>query len=92
MASLIAIYPRAEYQLSGRHDGLNLEHYCHGTSPARRVADITVEESMRRCYFKEPTDQDIYFLEDELPRVAKHINKKRVLIQDFMKDYQTIKK
>lgn len=92
VSSLLSYYPKAEYQMSGRHDGLNLDHYCHATSPDRRAADITVEESMRRCYFKKPTDQDIYFLEEELPRVAKHINKKRVLIQDFMKDYPSIKR
>lgn len=90
--AIVSIYPRAEYNLSGRHDGLNLEHYCHATSPDRRAADIVVEECMNRCYFKEPTEKDIYFLEDQLSRIGKHINKKRSLIQDFVKEYQYIKK
>ena len=86
------IYPKAEYGQSGRHDGLQLEHYCHITSELRRAADIVVEHALEVCYDKVPTEEDLIELEKEVDRVANLINNKSKKIDWFTNEYKTLTK
>ena len=81
-------YYFSSYGLKGRHDGLNLEHYCHATSPIRRGSDLVVEECLDRCYFKTPTDEDIYQLEDIIKEKAQILNEGQQNMNSFVKTYQ----
>jgi hypothetical protein len=81
------IYPKAQYGLSGRHDGLNLDHYCHITSELRRFPDIEVEHCLQICHDKKPSDQEIYKLEEEVNDVSNNVNSKVVGIDIFLDEY-----
>ena len=79
------IYPRGRYDLSGPNMGLNLDHYCHVTSPLRRGPDIVMEHAYEICFDREPTDRDLLLLEDELRSRKEHANikdNKIALFQD----------
>ena len=86
------IYPKAEYGKSGRHDGLQLDHYCHITSELRRAADIVVEHALEVCYDKVPTEEELIELEKEVDRVANLINNKSKKIDWFTNEYKTLTK
>ena len=86
------IYPKAEYAKSGRHDGLELDHYCHITSELRRAADILVEHALEICYDKVPTEEELEELEREIDRVATLINNKSKKIDWFTSEYKTLTK
>ncbi len=44
---LLRTMPKADYSLSNKgHFGLNLDHYCHFTSPIRRYPDIMVHRAL----------------------------------------------
>lgn len=73
---LLGIYPKAKYDITGSHDGLRLERYCHCTSPLRRSADIIVEHSLDVCYFSNPTDKEVYQLEEDIKDAKSIINSK----------------
>ena len=81
------IYPKSFYDISGRHDGLNIDHYCHITSELRRAPDIIVENGLEICYDKTPTDKEVYDLEEQIKKYAKEINEKNRKIDYFMEDY-----
>lgn len=84
----------SKYANSGRHDGLNLDSYCHATSPLRRYADIVVEQCLNTCYFNTPSDRDVYLLEDYVKREASNINSKNQSIRNLFLEYseQKVKK
>ena len=84
--SLAGIYPKAYYDLKGRHDGMNLDHYCHVTSPLRRSADILQEYALDKCYFTNPTDRDLNELEKVLIEKKNVINAQNNAIDYFMDD------
>ena len=84
--SLAGIYPKAHYDLKGRHDGLNFDHYCHATSPIRRSADILQEYTLDTCYFKKPTDKELYNLENVLIENKNIINAQNNAIDYFLDD------
>lgn len=86
------IYPKAEYSKSGRHSGLDLDHYCHITSELRRAADIVVEHALEICYDKIPTKEELLELELEIDRVASIINNKSKKIDWFTNEYKTLSK
>ena len=86
------IYPKAEYSKKGRHSGLDLDHYCHITSELRRAADIVVEHALEVCYDKEPTEEELIELENEIDRVAALINNKSKKIEWFTKEYKALTK
>lgn len=94
--TLIKLYPSAYYDLSGNHEGLGLKHYCHGTSPLRRSADIIVEHALDVCYFNHPSDEELYLLEQDIKEKKKIVNSKNTDIEYFMTNYtkekQKIKK
>lgn len=89
---LLGIYPKATYDIKGRHEGLGLDHYCHVTSPIRRAADIVVDHSLNICYFKNPSDKEIQKLEKEILQAKGIINKKSDDIDQFMNEYVMLKK
>ena len=84
------IYPKAEYHKSGRHDGLDLDHYVHITSELRRAADIVVEHALEVCYDKVPTEEELIELEREIDRVSSLINNKSKKIEWFSNEYKTL--
>lgn len=84
--SLAGIYPKAYYDLNGKHDGMNLEHYCHITSPLRRSADILQEYALDKCYFTNPSDKELYELEKILIDNKNKINAQNNAIDYFMDD------
>ena len=56
------------------HQGLNVEQYSHVTSPLRRFCDDLNMYSLDTCYFKTPSDQDIYKLEEEIDKTCQYMN------------------
>ena len=84
------IYPRGWYDKEGSHDGLCLDHYCHCTSALRRAADIVVEHALEVCYDKEPTEEELQELQEEIEKRAQQINSKQGPIEWFLKDYQRV--
>ena len=79
------IYPRGRYDLVGPNMGLNLDHYCHVTSPLRRGPDIVMEHAYEVCFDREPTDKDLMLLEEELKERKEKANikdNKITLFQD----------
>lgn len=82
------IYPKGWYGEKGRHNGLNLEHYCHCTSELRRAADIIVEHALEVCYDNNPTEADIEKLKEEIATKVVEINSKQKPIEYFLKEYQ----
>ena len=85
--ALTSMYPSAYYDLEGSHEGLGLKHYCHGTSPLRRSADIVVEHALDVCYFKRPSDKDLYLLEENIRENRDIINAKNNDIDYFIGQY-----
>lgn len=90
--TLLKIYPKARYDISGGHDGLNLKHYCHGTSPLRRAADIVVEHALDVCYFNNPNDNQLEILKNDIIENKKIINAKNNDIDYFLDDYNIQKR
>lgn len=82
------IYPKGWYAIEGKHEGLNLEHYCHCTSVLRRAADIIVEHALEVCYDKTPTEEEIKQLQEEIAEKIIEINAKVSPIEYFLKEYQ----
>ncbi len=82
------MYPKGWYATSGRHDGLNLDHYCHCTAELIRGADIVVEHALEVCYDNRPTDKEMLLLADEIERRAAEINAKQSSIEYFLKEYK----
>lgn len=82
------IYPKGWYAQEGSHEGLDLEHYCHCTSVLRRAADILVEHALEVCYDKEPTEEEIDKLREEIANKVVEINAKTSHIEYFVKEYQ----
>lgn len=82
------VYPKGWYQNEGRHSGLDLDHYCHCTSPLRRAPDIVVEHLLEECYDKTPTEEEIEKLREEVASKIVEINSKISIIDYFVKEYR----
>lgn len=82
------IYPRGWYAMEGRHAGLDVDHYCHCTSVLRRGADIVVEHALEMCHDKEPTEEELEKLRNEIADRVVEINAKSSPIEYFLKEYQ----
>lgn len=76
----------AQYALSGRHEGLGLEHYTHCSSPLRRGADIVVQRGLDLFYHHLGTEREQYKFEDSLPTIAHNINKQNEKIKRFLSE------
>lgn len=90
--TLLGMYPKAKYDVSGGHDGLGLKHYCHCTSPLRRGADIIVGHSLDVCYFSNPSDKDLGKLEEEINNAKYILNAKNNDIELFLNEYNRDRK
>ena len=82
------LYPKGWYSMSGSHEGLGLDHYCHCTSNLRRSADVVMEHALEVCQDKKPTDQELVLLEKEIQTQANMINAKEEPIDWFVKEYK----
>ena len=82
------LYPKGWYDTSGAHSGLGLDHHCHCTSELRRASDIVVEHALEVCFDKNPTDQELMALEEEINNKKVIINSKQDPIEWFVKDYK----
>lgn len=82
------VYPKGWYQNEGRHSGLDLDHYCHCTSPLRRAPDIVVEHLLEECYDKKPTEEELEKLREEVASKIIEINSKISIIDYFVKEYR----
>ncbi len=88
LADLLEIvYPKGYYAMSGEHKGLKLSHYCHCTSEIRRGPDIIAELALKICYDKNPTDKQLYYLENEIKRREIEINSKSQPIEWFAREF-----
>jgi len=85
---LNGLYPKGWYDVKGSHYGMGLEHYCHCTSGLRRAADIVVEHALEVCYDRQPTEEDLIKLQNEINSVVGRINAKQSPIEWFIKDYK----
>lgn len=83
---LLKLYPLANYDINGPHEGLNLNHYCHCTSPLRRSADIIVDYSLDKCYFQNISDKEIKKLEKLILNTKDTINNQNKKIDLFLND------
>lgn len=84
---LETVYPKGYYAMSGEHKGLKLSHYCHCTSEIRRGPDIIAELALKICYDKNPTDKQLYYLENEIKRREIEINSKSQPIEWFAREF-----
>ena len=84
------IYPKGRYAMEGRHDGLDLEHYCHCTSVLRRAADIVVEHALEVCYDKEASLEELEELREDIAAKMVEINSRQSPIEYFLKEYQKV--
>lgn len=82
------IYPKGWYAMEGRHSGLDVDHYCHCTSVLRRAADIVVEHALEVCYDKEPTEEELEALREEIASKTVEINSRQSPIEYFVKEYR----
>ena len=80
------IYPKSTYDIKGRHDGLQLDHYCHCTSGLRRAADILVEHALEVCYDKVPTKEEVEKLKEEIIEKRDLIKEKESSLDWFVED------
>lgn len=89
---LSGIYPSGWYGISGHHVGLKLEHYCKCTSELRSAPDIVVEHCLEICYDKQPTEEDLKYLSQEVLERAAQFNAQQSPIDWFIKDYKRVYK
>ena len=82
-----SIYPKGTYDTKGRHDGLDLDYYCHCTSSLRRAQDILIEHALEICYDNEPTEQELLELAEEVEKRKIQINAKSRPIDWFAQEY-----
>ena len=85
---LEGVYPKGWYAMKGKHAGLGLKHYCHCTSGLRRAADIVAEHALEVCYDKQPTEEELLELKEDIEEKVKTINEKQKPIEWFAKEYK----
>lgn len=85
---IAGIYPTGWYATEGRHDGLGKQHYCHVTSGLRRASDIVAEHCLEVCYDKEPTEEELEELREDVENKILIINSRQKPIEWFTKEYK----
>ncbi len=83
---LKGLYPKGRYDIEGAHEGLNLPHYCRVHSPLRKAPDILMEYAQEVCFDKNPTDKELYQLEEEIIAKKELINQKEDKINLFKEE------
>ena len=84
--------PKSYYGLNNDgHYGLGLKYYTHITSPLRRFADVVGSLCLDKLYFSDPTDNEVYQMEEYIKETSKQINCKAESIAHFAKNYEKIK-
>ena len=84
---LDSISPKGTYDAEGRHDGLNLDYYCHCTSSLRRAQDILIEHALEVCYDNDPTDEELLELKYEIEKRKLQINSRVKPVEWFTQEY-----
>lgn len=78
-------FPKAFYtRFNQGHKGLDVSYYSHITSPLRRFCDILNLLCLDTCYFKKPTDRQIYQLEKEIDTTCDYINMQSNSIDEYL--------
>ena len=83
---LKGLYPKGRYDTFGSHEGLNLDHYCRVHSPLRKAPDLLMEYAQEICFDQEPTDKELYALEEEINSKKELINQKEDKISLFKEE------
>jgi exoribonuclease R len=83
-------YPDAKYDKNNKgHYGLGLRTYSHSTSPMRRYADLVIQRIMEDLVFnKDNVDEYLYYWEDNLDIISKHLNNRQYLNKEFASQYE----
>lgn len=70
-----------------KHDGLELEAYCHSTSPGRQYSGIVVNQCCDMFIFGNPTDKQAYQFIDDLNDVIDYLNYRDKEVLHFYNAY-----
>ena len=76
LGTIKSLSPRGSYDIEGAHDGLHLDHYAKCCAPLREASGLIVEHCYEVCFDREPTDDELYELEQELMRKKDLLNQK----------------
>lgn len=78
-------FPKAFYtRFNQGHRGLGVSYHSHTTSPLRRFCDILNLFCLDTCYFRRPTDKQIYLLEKEIDTTCDYINMQSNSIDEYL--------
>ena len=66
LGTINGLRPRGVYNIEGPHEGLNLPHYTKCCAPLREASGLIVERGLEVCFDREPTDDELYALEQEI--------------------------
>ena len=73
------------------HEGLNLNYYCHATSPLHNYSDILLNECEDMFYFDNPSDKEAYLFEKYLNNEIEYINEKITMLDRYREKYEKAK-
>ena len=78
-------FPKSYYSRENKgHMGLKIDYYSHVTSPLRRFADDLNMHAINICYFHNPSDKEIYRLNDEIDTTCNYINMQSNTIDEYI--------
>ena len=76
LGTIKSLSPRGSYDIEGTHDGLHLDHYTRCCTPLRDASGLIVEHGLEVCFDRDPTDDELYELEQEIMRTKDVLNQK----------------
>ena len=76
LGTIKSLSPRGTYDIEGSHEGLHLDHYVKCCAPLREASGLIVEHGLEVCFDREPTDDELYALEQEIMRQKDILNQK----------------
>lgn len=78
-------FPKSYYSRENKgHMGLKIDYYSHVTSPLRRFSDDLNMHAINICYFHNPSDKEIYRLNDEIDTTCNYINMQSNTIDEYI--------
>ncbi len=89
--SLSSAKPKEFYSLEPELIGYNKRVYATVTSPLRRSVDILNNYVLERCYFDEPSKDDIKLLRKFLHEQSEYINMQKLNIENFTRAFEAHK-